>query len=83
MGSSLRLHRKSSELEGIAAIVTGGASGVGEATAHALAAAGAKVTIFDLNTEPGESVAAAIGGGFAKVDAAIAAADDSSFWQME
>lgn len=56
------------KLDGIAAIVTGGASGLGEATARALAAAGAKVTIFDLNAERGESVAEDIGGGFAKVD---------------
>jgi NAD(P)-dependent dehydrogenase (short-subunit alcohol dehydrogenase family) len=51
-----------------AAIVTGGASGLGLATARALAAAGARVTIFDLNREAGEAVAAEIGGAFAKVD---------------
>ncbi len=38
------------------AIVTGGASGLGRATAEALAAAGAKVAIFDINTHAGEEV---------------------------
>lgn len=51
-----------------AAIVTGGASGLGEATARALATAGAKVAIFDLNTVRGEEVAAEIGGVFCHVN---------------
>ncbi|MGE4322835.1 MAG: SDR family NAD(P)-dependent oxidoreductase [Sphingobium sp.] len=50
------------------AVVTGGASGLGRATAIALAGAGAKVTIFDLSEEAGEQVAAEIGGAFCKVD---------------
>ncbi|HBM04805.1 MAG TPA: 3-hydroxy-2-methylbutyryl-CoA dehydrogenase, partial [Erythrobacter sp.] len=37
------------------AVVTGGASGLGEATARALAAKGAKVAIFDMNEEKGEA----------------------------
>ncbi|MCW1382730.1 SDR family oxidoreductase [Novosphingobium sp. KCTC 2891] len=53
---------------GIAAVVTGGASGLGRATAEALAAAGAKVAIFDLNEDAGQEVAGAIGGLFVKVD---------------
>lgn len=50
------------------AVVTGGASGLGKATAEALAAAGVRVAIFDLNEEGGEAVARAIGGLFCKVD---------------
>lgn len=55
-------------IDGLAAIVTGGASGLGGATAERLAAAGAKVTIFDLNEELGQSHAAKIGGHFVKVN---------------
>lgn len=47
---------------GIVAIVTGGGSGLGEATARALAAKGAKVAIFDVGMERAEKVAASIGG---------------------
>lgn len=55
-------------INGLAAIVTGGASGLGGATADMLAAAGAKVTIFDLNEELGRAKAAEIGGAFVKVN---------------
>ncbi|HVZ70450.1 MAG TPA: SDR family oxidoreductase [Rhizomicrobium sp.] len=51
-----------------AAVVTGGASGLGRASAMALAAAGAKVAIFDINADAGEKVAKEIGGIFCKVD---------------
>ncbi|MEN9717214.1 MAG: hypothetical protein RIQ99_92 [Pseudomonadota bacterium] len=51
-----------------AAVVTGGASGLGRATAEALAASGVKVAIFDLNEELGKEVANSIGGLFCKVD---------------
>jgi len=50
------------ELNGISAIVTGGASGLGAATAHALSAEGVRVTVFDRNAEGAKSVAAEIGG---------------------
>ena len=51
-----------------AAVVTGGASGLGKASAIALAAAGAKVAIFDINADAGEKVAAEIGGIFCNVN---------------
>ena len=51
-----------------AAVVTGGASGLGQATAEALAAAGVKVAIFDVNEARGQEVASAIGGLFCHVD---------------
>ena len=53
---------------GTAAIVTGGASGLGAATGAALARAGMRVTLFDLDRERGEAHAASIGGRFAAVD---------------
>ena len=56
------------ELKGVAAIVTGGASGLGGATAEMLAGQGAKVTIFDLNEEAGRAHAEKIGGAFQKVN---------------
>ena len=52
----------------ISAVVTGGASGLGAATARRLARSGVKVAIFDLNTEAGEALAKEIGGVFCKVD---------------
>ena len=56
------------EINGLAAIVTGGASGLGGATAARLAELGAKVAIFDLNEDLGRAHAAAIGGAFFKID---------------
>jgi NAD(P)-dependent dehydrogenase (short-subunit alcohol dehydrogenase family) len=52
----------------VAAVVTGGASGLGEATARALAAHGVRVAIFDMNEAKGEAVAKDIGGVFCKVN---------------
>jgi len=54
----------------ISAVVTGGASGLGEATARALAARGVKVALFDMNKEKGEKLAAAIAGTFCEVNVA-------------
>ena len=63
----------------ISAVVTGGASGLGEASARALAAKGAKVALFDLNEERGERVAAELGGTFCKVDVSDEASVDAGF----
>jgi NAD(P)-dependent dehydrogenase (short-subunit alcohol dehydrogenase family) len=56
------------ELNGTTAIVSGGASGLGEATARSLAGAGALVVVADLNADQGKSVADQIGGLFTRVD---------------
>src|SRR3954466_16163655 len=56
------------KIQGIAAVVTGGASGLGEATARELAKRGARVAVFDRDVEKGEAVAAEIGGVFCEVD---------------
>jgi NAD(P)-dependent dehydrogenase (short-subunit alcohol dehydrogenase family) len=66
----------------VSAVVTGGASGLGEATVRALAAHGVKVAIFDMNEARGEDIAKEVGGVFCKcnvtsdeeVDAAFAKA---------
>src|SRR5690606_2707038 len=52
----------------ISAVVTGGASGLGRASAEALAGAGAKVAIFDIDETRGAEVAKAVGGIFCRVD---------------
>ena len=56
------------DVQNAVAIVTGGASGLGLASARKLAAAGAKVVIVDLATSPGAEVAAELGGAFAVAD---------------
>jgi NAD(P)-dependent dehydrogenase (short-subunit alcohol dehydrogenase family) len=56
------------EISGKGAFIAGGASGLGEATARALAAAGADVVIADLNAERGEALAAEIGAAFVQAD---------------
>ena len=58
------------ELNGTSAIISGGASGLGEATARVLAAAGATVVVADLNQDRGKQVADEIGGQFARTDVA-------------
>ncbi|OJW74518.1 MAG: 3-hydroxy-2-methylbutyryl-CoA dehydrogenase [Sphingomonadales bacterium 63-6] len=63
----------------VSAVVTGGASGLGEATARALAAKGVKVALFDLQQEKGESVAAEIGGIFCHVDVTSDESVDAGF----
>src|SRR5215218_7286067 len=56
------------KIENISAVVTGGASGLGEATARELAKRGAKVAVFDRDAERGERVVSEIGGIFCEVD---------------
>ena len=56
------------DVQGIAAVVTGAASGLGEATARELARRGARVAIFDRDIDRGEKVASEIGGIFCEVD---------------
>ena len=56
------------DIKGAAAIVTGGASGLGEATARRLKAAGAVVTILDFNADKGEALAKELGVKFVKAD---------------
>jgi NAD(P)-dependent dehydrogenase (short-subunit alcohol dehydrogenase family) len=56
------------KIEGISAVVTGAASGLGEATARELARRGAKVAVFDRDADKGEKVASDIGGIFCEVD---------------
>ena len=66
------------QLKDQAAIVTGGASGLGAATARRLAAQGAKVAVFDLNAKLAESVAAEINGTAVVCDVADAAAAEAA-----
>jgi len=56
------------EINGASAIITGGASGIGEAAARRLSALGARCVIADLNEAKGKELASALGGEFAKVD---------------
>ncbi len=63
----------------IAAVVTGGASGLGEATARHLAALGVKVALFDMNEAKGEALATEIGGLFCKVNVTSDAEVESGF----
>ncbi|NDH23491.1 MAG: SDR family NAD(P)-dependent oxidoreductase, partial [Actinobacteria bacterium] len=62
-------------LEGSSSIITGGASGIGEASARQLAAAGSHVVIADLNEEKGQAVASELGGLFVKCD--VSSTDDA------
>ena len=58
------------ELEGASVLVTGGASGIGEASARRLTVLGARPVICDLNEEKGKAVAAELNGAFVKTDVA-------------
>lgn len=64
------------DVRNLCAVITGGASGLGTATARALAQRGAKVAIFDLNEEAGQALADQIGGSFHRVDVTSAESVD-------
>ncbi|MEH3036526.1 MAG: SDR family NAD(P)-dependent oxidoreductase [Sphingomonas adhaesiva] len=63
----------------VSAVITGGASGLGAATARVLAAKGVKVALFDLNEEKGEALAQELGGVFCKVNVTDEASVDAGF----
>jgi NAD(P)-dependent dehydrogenase (short-subunit alcohol dehydrogenase family) len=65
--------------ETVSAVITGGASGLGEATARRFAAHGVKVALFDLNAERGEAIAKELGGVFCKVDVTSELEVDAGF----
>ena len=66
------------QIGGMAAIVTGGASGLGEATARQLAALGARVAIFDMDGARGQNVAADIAGLYCQADVTDEASVDEA-----
>ena len=63
----------------VSAVITGGASGLGAATARRLAAHGVKVAIFDFNEQAGEAIAKELGGVFCKVDVTKEEEVDAAF----
>lgn len=63
----------------ISAVITGGASGLGKATAAALRAQGVKVALFDRNEDLGKATAAEIGATFCKVDVTSDESVDAGF----
>src|SRR5260370_37102977 len=63
-------HRMGEELAGRVAVVTGAASGIGQACAERLAAGGASVVVADINLDAAAAVAARIGGRAFEVDLA-------------
>lgn len=71
------------EIEGLAAVVTGAASGLGAATAAMLSAAGANVTILDRDRAAGEAHAQAIGGRFVEADVSDADGIEAALIEAE
>ena len=63
----------------VSAVVTGGSSGLGAATARRLASEGVKVALFDLNEEKGSALAAELGGVFCQVDVTSDVSVDAGF----
>src|SRR3546814_9767821 len=71
------------KIKHLAAVITGGASGLGQATARKLASEGARVAVFDLDEEAGTRTADEIGGIFVKVDVADEASAAAGFDMAE
>ena len=63
----------------VSAVITGGASGLGEATARLLASHGVKCALFDMNADKGEKVAKDIGGVFCQMNVTDEASVDAAF----
>jgi NAD(P)-dependent dehydrogenase (short-subunit alcohol dehydrogenase family) len=74
----VRKGREAMQVKGHAAIVTGGGSGLGAATARALAAAGAKVAVLDVNEAAAGAVAKEIGGLAVRCDVSNAASGEAA-----
>src|SRR5688500_10336974 len=68
MPGTVPIRCRAMRIDGASAIVMGGASGLGEATARALAERGARLTIADLNEEKGNALAGELGATFLKAD---------------
>ena len=66
------------DFENSVALVTGGANGLGRATATRLAEAGAKVVVADIETGPGEEVASLVGGEFIETDVSVPEASQAA-----
>ena len=71
------------DVRDLCAVVTGGASGLGTATAEILAQKGARVAIFDLNEEAGAGLAERLGGSFHRVDVTSAESVDEGLAAAE
>jgi NAD(P)-dependent dehydrogenase (short-subunit alcohol dehydrogenase family) len=70
-------------IDGVAAVVTGGSSGLGAATCRELASAGARVAVFDVNEAAGADVAAEVGGLFQTCDVGDEASAMAAFEAAE
>ena len=62
------IYLRAMDITGASAVVTGGASGIGQRWPAPLAAEGANVVVADLSEEKGSAIAEEIGGAFVKVD---------------